>query len=163
MILLVFLVTLGGAAFWGGSPLLAEVRDAPRSHSSADPAEDEDGMGFFGQGGQALIDRFREELAPQLDEMGQRLSDAREELGPALRALMDEIDDLSYYEAPERLDNGDILIRRKNDAPSIEVQPDGDAPDKDLPRNSLPGSPSPTMPEQDGAGEDGLRQNGIEL
>jgi hypothetical protein len=44
------------------------------------------------------------------------------------------IDDLSAYEMPERLPNGDILIRRRADAPppaggeTDEASPDGSEP-----------------------------------
>jgi hypothetical protein len=42
-----------------------------------------------------------------------------------MRDIMDEVKDWSVYEAPEMLPNGDIIIRRKPDAPPPEVAPDG--------------------------------------
>jgi hypothetical protein len=36
-----------------------------------------------------------------------------DDLGPLLNSLRDKVDDLSEYEAPEVLPNGDIIIRRK--------------------------------------------------
>lgn len=52
------------------------------------------------------------------------------ELGPALRALADRIGDLRNYDTPEVLENGDILIRRKPDAPPYVPPPsDPDSPE----------------------------------
>ena len=45
------------------------------------------------------------------------------EVGPALRALADRIGDLRNYEPPEVQENGDILIRRKPDAPPYVPPP----------------------------------------
>lgn len=42
-----------------------------------------------------------------------------EALRPGIEELLDRIDDLSQYEAPEILPNGDIIIRRKRDAPPL--------------------------------------------
>lgn len=39
------------------------------------------------------------------------------EMAPMIEALGDVIEDVNAYELPERLPNGDILIRRKADRP----------------------------------------------
>ena len=39
------------------------------------------------------------------------------EMGPALLKMMRTLDSVRYYEAPEILPNGDIIIRRSPDAP----------------------------------------------
>lgn len=101
------------------------------------PAEagDEDQEGDVGQGfdllqeGAGLLLRgLLQEIEPRLNELGALADDMAREIEPALRALSDEmgpalaellsrIDNIRHYEAPEILDNGDILIRRRPDAP----------------------------------------------
>ena len=51
-----------------------------------------------------------------------------DEMGPAMIELMDEVKDWSAYEAPEILENGDIIIRRKPQEPAPEISPDPTAP-----------------------------------
>ena len=48
-----------------------------------------------------------------------------DEMGPALTELQDTISDWSNYAAPEVLPNGDIIIRRKPDAPVEKQLPKG--------------------------------------
>ena len=48
-----------------------------------------------------------------------------DEMGPALTELQDTISDWSNYAAPEVLPNGDIIIRRKPDAPVEKPLPKG--------------------------------------
>ena len=48
------------------------------------------------------------------------------QMGPAFATLLSQVDDLRYYQAPEILDNGDIIIRRKPDAPIWIPEPDAD-------------------------------------
>jgi hypothetical protein len=63
-----------------------------------------------------------------MDDMRPMLEEARpffeEEMLPFLESLGSLIDDLSAYEMPERLPNGDIIIRRSPDHP----WPDPDEP-----------------------------------
>ncbi len=47
------------------------------------------------------------------------------EITPMLESLSEKIDDLSHYEAPEVMPNGDIIIRRKPDAPDQEAPETG--------------------------------------
>ncbi len=58
-----------------------------------------------------------EELRKSLEELSEGTQQFFEswvdELGPLLNSLRDKIDDLSEYEPPEVLPNGDIIIRRK--------------------------------------------------
>jgi hypothetical protein len=49
-------------------------------------------------------------------------------MGPALADLMEKVDDWTVYHPPEMLENGDILIRRKQPLPS-EPAPDAMPPD----------------------------------
>ncbi len=60
-----------------------------------------DFFNWFSSDGEAFIDEFMAELGPQLE------------------ALRDHVEDWTLYEAPEVLENGDIIIRRK---PKIETE-----------------------------------------
>ena len=85
----------------------------------------EDGFSLLGEGAQLLFRGLMDEAEPMMDDMGQALR----EMQPAVRELMAMIGDLRHYEAPEKLPNGDILIRRKADAPLLEPTPEVPAPD----------------------------------
>ncbi len=70
---------------------------------------------------------LRDEMSPAMESMrklaeefGPAMQSFMAEMGPALADLMDEVKDWSVYEAPEILPNGDIIIRRKPDAPPLE-------------------------------------------
>ena len=57
-----------------------------------------------------------EALGPEIGALSKSMEDAARDLGPALEQLRALIDDMQNYEAPVRLPNGDILIRRKPEA-----------------------------------------------
>ena len=69
-----------------------------------------------------------EKFLEQFSEDSQAfLQDWMTQLKPMLESLREKVDDLSNYEAPEVLPNGDIIIRRKPDAPdqpAPETEPD---------------------------------------
>jgi hypothetical protein len=67
-----------------------------------------------------LFDDLTRDLAPLLDDLATRLD-------PWMRQLTDMLGDLSGWEAPEVLPNGDILIRRRPPSPNRPDQ-SGDAP-----------------------------------
>jgi hypothetical protein len=60
-----------------------------------------------------------QEMEPALDDMAKALK----ELEPMVRQLAELIGDVRYYDPPERLENGDIIIRRKADAPPPPTLP----------------------------------------
>lgn len=104
------------------------------AHPSSGIAQDkqgEDGQSLISRGFQMMMEGVFKEAEPALDEL-QNLADNfepwmrefAENAGPALRGLMEEIGDLSQYEAPERLPNGDIILRRKT--PDMPETPWGD-------------------------------------
>lgn len=67
------------------------------------------------EGGSILPD---DEDLKQLGELAQRwMKDFAAEIAPMAERLQTLIDDLDAYEAPEMLPNGDIIIRRRPDAP----------------------------------------------
>lgn len=73
----------------------------------------EEGLDLFSEGARRFMQEFAGELGPLLLQ---------------LEALMDEI---TAYQAPEILDNGDIIIRRRPDTPETPgepADPEGDSP-----------------------------------
>lgn len=82
------------------------------------------------RGLELFFEGLEEELSPgvqQLQEMaenfGPALQDFMLQMGPALADIASEVQDWSRYELPEVLPNGDIMIRRKPDAPTPDAQP----------------------------------------
>lgn len=59
------------------------------------------------------------------DEGAALLDDFMTEFGPMMEGLRDQVQDWTLYEAPEILENGDIIIRRKP-APEVDTEiPEG--------------------------------------
>lgn len=56
------------------------------------------------------------------------LSEGLEHLGPIVAGLAEMIDDPRNFHAPETLPNGDILLRRRQDAPEAPPPIDPDQP-----------------------------------
>ena len=78
-----------------------------------------------------LLDDLAERMAPMLDEFAGRID-------PFLSELRGLLGDLSGWEAPEVLPNGDILIRRRPRSPA--------EPLPEPPRDQFPGEPSDGSP-----------------
>ncbi len=72
------------------------------------PATDDfrDGAQKFGE----ALDHFFDGLSKEMEPMAEAWHDLLEDLG-----------DLNQYEAPEKLPNGDILIRRKTPLPGTDI------------------------------------------
>jgi hypothetical protein len=71
------------------------------------------------------IGRFFELLEQFSTDSEDMMQQFLNEMGPALTELQDTISDWSNYAAPEVLPNGDIIIRRKPDAPIEKPLPKG--------------------------------------
>ncbi len=98
--------------------------------ASAANAQDEDGDGLtlMEEGARLFFRGLMSEVEPTLDDLRELTDDMRpalrsfvEEMGPAMTELFEKIDDISNYRAPEILPNGDIIIRRKPEAPPLEL------------------------------------------
>lgn len=89
--------------------LRAEDDAAP--HDAAPGVEE--GLSLLGQGAQLLLEGLAREMEPAMREMAEGMEDFAANLQPMLQELSRLMDDLSAYHLPERLPNGDILIRRK--------------------------------------------------
>ncbi|OOY22564.1 hypothetical protein BMI91_18005 [Thioclava sediminum] len=98
------------------------------------------GLSLLQEGAQSLFRGLMGEMKPQLDEMQKGLGEAAAQLGPKLRQFLALVDDMSNYGAPERLPNGDIIMRRNADAPPppLMTEPPEDAPQKDAPNQGGP-------------------------
>lgn len=83
-------------------------------------AEDTDGKSLMQQGAELFLKGLTEQVEPALedllalgDEIGPEMLDFFSQMGPALGDLMESVEDWSAYHPPERLPNGDIIMRRK--------------------------------------------------
>ena len=103
------------------------------AQDAAQEQPEQDERSFMQRGFEMFFEGLSNEVEPLKDDLNQ-LSDSLEpslqalieEFGPALRDLADKIDDATPYEEPKVLPNGDIIIRRKDDA-----APNTDAPSVD--------------------------------
>jgi hypothetical protein len=122
------------------APVCLSLSFAPVAAQEAAP-EDDFGKSLIEQGAKMLLRGLMSEAEPMLDEMGRSLREmepALREMGPKLKVLFDLMGDAANYEVPERMPNGDILIRRKMGAP---------------PAPALPGPPEPDANRLDQNGE----------
>lgn len=105
-------------------PQVPAPQAVPESPAEAAPGgEIGTGSDLVEQGMKLLFRGILNEMGTSLDEMQEGLEDAAKDLGPALRQLLALIDDVKNYEAPERLPNGDVIIRRKPGAPAAPALP----------------------------------------
>lgn len=113
---------------------------SPLAAQEAGDAEGgEDGPSLMERGAELFWRGLREEMQPSLQELegfmsriGPSMQSFLAEMGPALADIADKVEDWSRYEAPEILPNGDIIIRRKPDAPEGETLPDDGAGATDI-------------------------------
>ena len=91
-----------------------------------EPAPEDDGPSLMEEGAKLLFRGLMAEMGPALEDMSTALG----ELEPAMRELLATIDDIRNYEAPRMLENGDILIPRRKDAPppAFKAPPAGAPP-----------------------------------
>lgn len=114
------------------TPAQAQVDDAlpPTTEEGDTPDE---GLSLMERGARMFLDGMRREMSPALQDlrdmmadMGPAMQEFVQRMGPAMAELLGRIDDLSVYEAPELLPNGDIIIRRKPDAGPLPPPADGE-------------------------------------
>lgn len=89
--------------------------------------ETEEGLNLIEEGAKLFLRGLMSEMEPaiddfrdMMDEFGPAMQDFALEIGPALSELLARVDDLRHYSQPEFLPNGDIIIRRKPDAPPFD-------------------------------------------
>ncbi|MGJ8621536.1 MAG: AAA+ family ATPase [Yoonia sp.] len=83
------------------------------------------------EGARLLMRGLLDEMEPAITDlregfeaMGPALAEYAAAIGPALTVLLDQVDDIRNYQAPEFMPNGDIIIRRKPEAPIWMPDPD---------------------------------------
>jgi hypothetical protein len=105
------------------SPLAAQTPAVPETGT-------DDGFSLMEEGAKLFMRGIMSEMEPALDEMGKALDQVQpslEALQPKLRELMALVGDLQNYHAPEKLPNGDIIMRRKSEQEIMldKLKPDG--------------------------------------
>ncbi|WP_299373231.1 hypothetical protein [uncultured Tateyamaria sp.] len=112
-------------------PFWLALAAAPVHAQDADPPDE--GWSLMERGAQMLMEGLMREMEPALEDlqglaedMGPAMRDFVTQMGPAMRGLLEDVQDWSVYEAPEILDNGDIIIRRKPDVPDATPAPEID-------------------------------------
>lgn len=90
-------------------------------------AQQDDGSSLMEEGTRQFLEGLLRQMEPALEGMSEFI----EEMGPAMSNLLSQVEDWSVYEAPEILENGDIIIRRKpEDDPGTDPEPSPeDTPD----------------------------------
>lgn len=98
--------------------------------TSAASAQEDEGTSLMEEGAKLFFRGLMDEMGPALRELEGLADDIEpairsfaEEMGPALRDLMAQVEDWSAYEPPVVLPNGDILLKRKEDAPPLDSLP----------------------------------------
>lgn len=83
-----------------------------------------DGFNLVEEGARMIMRGLMEEMSPTIDslrdtleDMGPVVGDFLREMGPGLATFLNRVDDVRHYELPDFLPNGDIILRRKPDAP----------------------------------------------
>ena len=116
----------------------ASAEEAPAPLPAPAPeAPIDEGFSLLEEGAKLILRGLFDEMGPALEEAQKGLAEAGERLGPALAQLGALIDDVQNYEAPERLPNGDIVIRRKPGAPAPPPLPEREG----APKAGAPATP----------------------
>ena len=99
---------------WYLGPVLA-LLVAPALAEDESASVDE-GFSLLREGARILMESMLKEMEPAMRDMQEDFGAVLREMEPALRDLGGMIGDLRNYHPPEKLPNGDIIIRRKTPA-----------------------------------------------
>ncbi|MEM1237600.1 MAG: hypothetical protein AAGI10_11555 [Pseudomonadota bacterium] len=93
--------------------------------------EAEEGLGLMERGMELFFEGLMDEMEPAIEgfesmarEFGPAMAQMLDEMGPAFAELLERVDDMANYEPPVMLPNGDIILRRKEDAPELPEMPE---------------------------------------
>lgn len=112
----VLLAILLAAPSFVAAPALAQQGYEPPLADEA-PGPDDNGLSLIERGIGILMQNFWDDVGPDLNRLGEDMSQALSRMSPVLEDLSALVDDLGNYQPPQRLENGDIVIRRKPGAP----------------------------------------------
>lgn len=102
-------------------PVLAQDWQMPRAEeppTAEAPGGVDEPLGDLESELDGAMNQLFNRLQPHLNALGDELANTMNEFAPALNEISGLIDDIGNYERPERLENGDIIIRRRADAPA---------------------------------------------
>ncbi|WP_152926488.1 hypothetical protein [Shimia sp. SK013] len=78
------------------------------------------GTSLMEEGARLFFRGLQDEMAPALDGMrelagqiGPKMQDFLMQMGPAMAGIVEQVEDWSSYHAPQMLENGDIILRKK--------------------------------------------------
>ncbi len=74
----------------------------------------EEGAKLFFRGLMSEMEPALDELESMMRDVQPMMRDFMVEMGPALREILEQVEDWSVYHPPEILPNGDIIIRRRS-------------------------------------------------
>lgn len=98
--------------------------------AAQEDSDTERGFELLREGSRLILEGILDDMRPMIEEARPFFE---EEMLPFLEALGNMIDDLSAYEMPERLPNGDIIIRRRPGYPLPDDLPEtGEGGDVEL-------------------------------
>jgi hypothetical protein len=106
--------------------LAAAVMAAPLAAPVVASAQEAEEPSLLEEGANLMLRGLLEEVAPPLEELAGVVNNdllpifrtLAEEMGPAIAEVAGQIDNITYYEPPVIAPNGDIVIRRRADAPA---------------------------------------------
>ena len=107
------LALITAAALCLTAPALAQDTEAEPDAPENERSLMEEGARLFLEGILREMEPALRDLEGMAGEIEPALRDFAQEMGPAFAELLGKVDDLSNYEMPEMLPNGDIIIRRK--------------------------------------------------
>lgn len=76
-----------------------------------------EGLDEIQRGAGTIFDDLLRRIEPHMEGIANAFGDTAATVGPVLDDFAALVDDIGNYQKPERLPNGDILIRRRADAP----------------------------------------------
>jgi hypothetical protein len=124
------LALITAAALCLTAPALAQDAEAEPDAPENERSLMEEGARMFLEGILREMEPALRDLEGMAGEIEPALRDFAQEMGPAFAELLGKVDDLSNYEMPEMLPNGDIIIRRKEPLdpetpldPELDIEP----------------------------------------